>query len=361
MPGEAFLCERGRFVIADRWVRAAVLLCLSVVLAACAPRPAAQRAAPVPDARIEQVYVATQRPLDRTGPAFGASREKGVNYFRASVSIPPGHVPGKVEWPDGPPDAATDFVVTRTQVYSSPAPFIREVKSHRVANETLLFVHGYNNTLSDAMYRMAQIQADFDTGMPSVLFSWASAGDPRGYIYDRDSVLYARDDLETVLRQLTSDRGDRVLLLAHSMGAHLVMEVMRQAALRGDRRLLSRISGVVLMSPDLDPDLFRRQAEAIGDLPQPFLIFVSQQDRVLTLASFITGQKPRLGVIDGPGAVAGLPVKVIDFTALGDGEGLNHAVPATSPAAISVLRGMIGQAQSGRSAFGNYMVLKAQP
>jgi esterase/lipase superfamily enzyme len=94
-------------------------------------------------------------------------------------------------------------------------------------HETLLFVHGYNNTLSEAMYRLAQIQTDFDTGMPGVLFSWPSAGDPRGYIYDRDSVLFARDDLTAVLRQLTSGPGDKVFLLAHSMGSSLVMETGR--------------------------------------------------------------------------------------------------------------------------------------
>lgn len=333
-------------------------LILAVALTACAPRPAAQRAAPDTQARLEQVYIATDRALDRTGPVFGAPRDRGLKYFRATVSIPPTHTLGKVEWPEGPPDAATDFVVTQTKVYDGPGRFLGEIKRNRIKGETLLFVHGFNNTLSDSMYRVAQIQADFKVGMPSVLFSWQSAGDPRGYVYDRDSVLYARDDLESILQQLTSRPGERVLLLAHSMGAHLVMEVLRQAALRGDQQFLSRISGVMLMSPDIDPDLFRRQAESIGKLPQPFLIFISREDQALNLLSIITGRKPRLGVIDSAEAVAGLDVKVIDFTALADGEGLNHAVAATSPAAISVLRGIIGQARAGDSAFDDYMVLK---
>jgi len=38
---------------------------------------------------------------------------------------------------------------------------------------------------------------------------------------------------------------------------------------------------------------------------------------------------------------------------------MGHAVPITSPAAIRVLRGMIDQARSGASAFGDFLVLDA--
>nr|WP_309501931.1 alpha/beta fold hydrolase [uncultured Roseovarius sp.] len=333
---------------------------LFVLLAACAPRETAQVAPPNPAATAQPIYVATQRKLDRTGPYFGQLRPDGLRFFRNVISVPPNHVAGHVEWPEGRPDAATDFVVTDTKIFSG----MREMRSHlrarRKGSETLVFVHGYNNTLSDAMYRLAQIQTDFKTGMPGVLFSWQSAGDARGYIYDRDSVLHARDDLEEVLNSLTAAPGEKVFLLAHSMGANLTMEVLRQAALRGNRKLLDRISGVVLMSPDIDPDLFRRQVNSIGKLPDPFMIFVSRQDRALSLAGFLTGRKPRLGVIDGPEKVADLKgVTVVDFTALADGEGLNHMVPVSSPAAVSVLQGMIAQAQQSGTGFDEYLVLDA--
>ena len=339
-----------------RWVFGAVLC-----LAACAPRETAQRAAPHPSATILPIYVATERALDRTGPVFGEKRPERLNFFRADISVPEGHETGNVEWPEGPPDAETDFVVTGTQVYENAPDFSRAVRSAHPGREQLVFVHGYNNTLSEAMYRLAQIKTDFRVSMPTVLFSWPSAGDPRGYIYDRDSVLFARDDLERTLRSLTAAEGEKVFLLAHSVGSHLTMEVLRQAAIRGDKRLLSRISGVVLMSPDIDPDVFRRQAEAIGTLPQPFLIFTSREDRALSLAGFLTGRKPRLGVIDGPDKVQGLQVKVVDFTALADGEGLGHFVPVTEPSAVAVLQGMIEQSRTAGGAFKDYMVLTAQP
>lgn len=345
-------------------MRRIYLACLVVLLGGltgCTPHLVAQRDMAHPDGELVQMHVAMQRPFDKTGPMFGASRQQHVNYFRADISVPPIHKPGRIEWSQGDTDPARHFVVSDTQVLQEGADFLRAVRTTREANETAVFVHGYNNTLSDAMFRLAQMQVDFGLPDAPVLFSWPSAGDARGYIYDRDSVLFARDALEDLLGQLTERKGERVVLLAHSMGAHLVMEVMRQAALRGDRQLLSRISGVVLMSPDIDPDLFRQQAQVIGTLPQPFLIFVSQQDRALGLAALITGRKPRLGVIDGPEAVEGLPVKVIDFTRLSGGEGFGHMVPTSSPSAIQVLRGMIDQAAKGVQAFTDYMVLTATP
>jgi esterase/lipase superfamily enzyme len=345
-------------------MRRIYLACFVVLLAglpACAPHLVAQRGIADPDGDLVRMHVAMQRPFDKTGPMFGQERQRHLNYFRVDISVPPTHQPGRIEWSQGDTDPARHFVVSETKVLPGGSDFLKAVRSTRNAKETSVFVHGYNNTLSDAMFRLAQMQVDFRIPDAPVLFSWPSAGDARGYIYDRDSVLFARDALEDLLGQLTARSDERVLLLAHSMGAHLVMEVMRQAALRGDRQLLNRISGVVLMSPDIDPDLFRQQAQVIGTLPQPFLIFVSQQDRALGLAAFITGRKPRLGVIDGPAAVAGLPVKVIDFSRLSDGEAFGHTVPATSPSAIRILRGMMEQVGQGIQAFTDYMVLTATP
>ncbi|MFD1157571.1 alpha/beta hydrolase [Roseovarius aestuarii] len=341
-------------------LQAVLVFCLLSVVA-CTPRYAAKHGQPHPSATIQSIYVATTRSLDDTGPAFGAARAKKLNYFRADISVPPTHEVGQIEWAKNAPDARTDFLLTDTLRFGNAGAMARSVQRATPGNETMVFVPGYNNTLSEAMYRLAQIRTDFDQGNPAVLFSWPSAGDPRGYVYDRDSVLFARDDLEHVLQSLTAAPGEKVFLLAHSVGSHLTMEVLRQAALRGDRRLLNRIGGVVLMSPDIDPDLFRRQAEAIGKLPQPFLIFTSQQDRALGLSALLSGRKPRLGVVDSPEAVEGLGVRVVDFSEVSDGKGLNHIVPVTSPAAVQLLKGLISQSERQGRWMNDFIVLHKQP
>lgn len=338
------------------------VLCL-VLIAGCAPRDVAKFAEPAPQADVLPIWVATQRALDKTGPAFGVRRSGQMSYLRADISIPPTHQPGNIEWPDSyeTPDASEHFVLTNIDVLPD-APTLKAALPHKQAiRDTLVFVHGYNVTLSDGMYRLAQMAHDFQTPNPPVLFSWQSAGDARGYVYDRDSVLYARDDLEAFLDLLTRTSNDRVTLVAHSMGSQLVMETLRQMALKGNRQTLSRLNGVILMSPDLDTDLFRRQANAIGDLPQPFLIFVSSNDRILGLSSLLTGRKQRLGVLSDPSEVEGLDVSILDFSALNADAETSHDVAATSPAAISILTGISDQARAGKDAFADYMVLTEQP
>ncbi len=338
--------------------RLVMIFLVAFVLAACGPRNAAQFGDPSPLASKERIFIATELELDNLGSLFGEERPQGMKYLHLDVSIPPTHMPGNIEWPDGEPDAATDFVMTGSKVYRNAQHMIGDMRAQKPSDETLVYVHGYNVTFSDAAYRFAQVRHDFGLIGNGVLFSWPSGGDARGYAYDRDSVLYSRDDFEQLLNDLTFRSNGRVVLIGHSMGSQLVMETLRQAALKGNRAMLDRVNSVALMSPDIDPDVFRQQAEAIGTLPEPFIIFVSQQDRALRLSSLLTGFKPRLGRIDGPEELEGLGVSVLDFTELADGRGLDHAVPVTSPAAIKVLKGMIEQAEVGNAGFRDYLVLQ---
>lgn len=335
------------------WVLGAAL----VLVTACTAREVVMYADPHPDAEIEVMYVATQHALGGSIARFGQDRNFTLNHFRAEVSVPPGHVTGRIEWPGGTPDAARNFVVTDSHLLSSGADMVRAMQRERAGSEMMVFVHGYNNTLSEAMYRFAQIKADFQVPGPGVLFAWQSAGAARGYIYDRDSVLFARSDLVRTLNTLTGNPDETVFLLAHSMGAQLTMEALREIALRGDRRILERLSGVVLISPDIDPDLFRSQMEGLENLPVPILIVVSRSDRALGLASFITGKKERLGLISSADQVKGLNVQVLDITALDDGSSLGHFTAATSPAAVTVLRGLSKGLRAGDTSRGQFVVL----
>ncbi|MBZ8118905.1 alpha/beta fold hydrolase [Roseovarius sp. LXJ103] len=327
------------------------------LLAACAERGVVMYADPRPDASIEVMYVATQRALGKANDTFGEKRNATLNHFRAEISVPPNHEVGQIEWPRGTPDASRHFVITQSSLLPDSAQMARQIAAERRTGDTMIFVHGYNNTLSEAMYRFAQIKTDYGVTGPGVLFSWQSAGNPRGYIYDRDSVLFARDDLVETIRQVARHSDERVFLLAHSMGAQLMMEALRQIALTGDLALLDRVATVALISPDIDPDLFRDQVTTVGTLRAPILVFVSREDWALGLASLITGSKERLGVISSGAQVEGLDVRVIDVSGLEDGKDMNHATAFTSAAAVGVLRGLIDEARGGRQPFPGYIAL----
>jgi esterase/lipase superfamily enzyme len=181
---------------------------------------------------------------------------------------------------------------------------------------------------------------DLDLPGVQVHYSWPSRGKPLAYVHDRDSALFARDGFERMLDEVVAAGAERILIVGHSMGAALTMETLRQAAIRGNRRLVSRISGVLLLSPDIDVDVFHGQARAIGKLPQPFFIFTSRRDRALALSARLTGLgQERLGNIKDVSRIADLEVTVVDVAAFSVGDG--HFNVGTSPALIRLL-GRIG-------------------
>jgi esterase/lipase superfamily enzyme len=98
------------------------------------------------------------------------------------------------------------------------------------------------------------------------------------------------------------------------------------------------VTVVVLLSPDIDPGVFRSQAEAIGRLPEPLIIFTSRNDPALQLSARLTGHPNRLGNLSSIADVAGLDVTVIDLTSAEDAD-LDHLVAPTSPSVIGFLKG----------------------
>lgn len=315
------------------------------VLAACSPRGLITTAPDAaPGATVHRIFLATNRqPVD--GPRrFGSERSGELRYAHFDISVPPEHAPGAIEWPDLAPDPAKHFM-TLDDVAHSPEAFERTVAAELAAQpagtrDVVVFVHGFNNTFAEGLYRLAQIRHDFGIETPVVTYSWPSLGNPLGYVYDRDSTLFARDGLEGLLVLLERTPADRLVLIAHSLGAFMTMEVLRELAVAGHQDLLARITPVILIAPDVDVDVFRAQAERIGKLPQPFLIFASGRDRALMLSARLSGQPARLGSVETLDELEDFEITVIDTTAAEGGDGLGHLTAVTSPTAIAVLSNM---------------------
>ncbi|MEM8850064.1 MAG: alpha/beta fold hydrolase [Pseudomonadota bacterium] len=202
-----------------------------------------------------------------------------------------------------------------------------------------VFVHGYNNNSAEAVYRLAQMAQDFGDDGPNVAFVWPSLATALGYLADRDASLRSRDALADLLNLLAREQSRPIVLVAHSMGGFLTMETLRQLAL-ADRLPRDRMAALILISPDVDIDLFRSQARAIGRLPQPFLITVSDQDRILGLSARLGGRRARLGSPDDLSRLADLDVTVVDLSTAGGDVAQRHLSAATSPEAIAWLRAL---------------------
>lgn len=315
-----------------------LLILVLAILLSCSARGRLTLAPPgVQLGEITPVFVATTREL-KDG-AFDTGRSETVRYARYDISVPPQRNLGEINWPPrgAVPNPKKHFVTAKQVLFAGEPDFRNDLKRSLQDNggEAVIFVHGYNNNFSEGLYRVAQFAHDLELPGTVVHYAWPSAAIPLGYVYDRDSSTFSRDGLESLIREVKASGAQKILLVAHSMGANLTMEALRQAAIRGDRATLNAIGGVILISPDIDVDVFRAQARVVGKLPQPFVIFGSDRDRFLRLSAQLTGQAERLGSLSDVSKVADLEVTLLDVSQFSEGAG--HFTLGDSPALILLL------------------------
>lgn len=317
---------------------------LMLALSACGPRPqtvllpeAAGVGTPV------SVFYATTRRREASGQ-YLARRAPRVRYGHMTVSVPPEHKPGHLELAAVNPDPNRHFIATTHTSYDAGAfrqSLAAELRKLPYADrEIIIFVHGFNNTFAEGVYRQAQLTHDLEVKGAVINYSWPSAAHPLGYVHDRDSALFARDGLERLIADANAVGARRVQIVAHSLGAQLTMEAMRQMAIKSKSHLLNSIDGVILLSPDIDIDVFRLQVARIGKLPDPFVIFASERDRALALSSGVNGTRNRLGNLSDVGRVADLDVIIVDVSDFSRRRDLGHFTIGSSPALISIFNNL---------------------
>ncbi len=301
-----------------------------------------EKAALAPQSGVrEVVFVGTSR--QEEDGVFGFARADEAAFLRYDILVPFDREAGEVVWPRNAKqaDPRKDFLTLDAVKYEDAANFRAELKAtmaRRKQREVVVYVHGFNNTMAESVYRVAQMHYDLKVPGVAVHYAWPSRGSALGYVHDRDSALFARDGLEQLLQEVAKSGAERVVIVAHSMGGALAMETLRQVWIRDDGAIQRSLGGVILISPDLDVDLFRAQARSMGGLPQPFLIFGSAKDTILNLSSRIAGSPERLGNLTDLSKIADLEVTYLDTAAFDEGSG--HFNLGTSPALIQLLGGI---------------------
>jgi len=312
------------------------------LLSACADRVASPVVPAALDiGTIRSVFVGTTRAEYPPG-TFSIGRSPNLKLLQVKVSIPPEHRFGRISDGQDNPNPERDFVIAQRHDFPTAHAFRsalnREIENQNTpTREVTVFVHGFNNSFADGVFRIAQMANDLKLPGSFVSYAWPSRGNPLGYQYDADSALFARDGLQELLFNVRSAGTERINLVAHSMGAALLMETLRQIEIARPGWTAQNIAGVVLLSPDLNVDVFRSQVRRFEKLPQPFLIFVSQRDVVLKLSARLRGEASQLGNISSAADLDDLPVEVIDVSAFQDRKSGDHFVPAGSPALGALL------------------------
>jgi esterase/lipase superfamily enzyme len=162
--------------------------------------------------------------------------------------------------------------------------------------DVLIYVHGFNQTFESAVLDAARLSDGVRFHGETMAFSWPSRAKLLDYGYDRDSAMWSRDALETILVELVArPSAGRVNIVAHSIGTMLAMEALRQLyAERGDA-VAERIGAVIFASPDIDMDVFATSIRHIGPLARKIVVITASNDRALAVSRWMAGGMTRVG------------------------------------------------------------------
>ncbi len=312
-----------------------VLTVAAIVMAVsgCVSRPTTTVLQPVTlrQGAGEQVSIlaVTNRTSDSKDHSFGNRWATDVHYDRFVFSVPTDREGAAITYPSAKPDPKRQFIVTKREKLSLDALVEDATRADRFDGTASIFVHGYNYSYQEALFRTAQMSADATSMSPPVMFSWPSAASVTGYVTDKDAVLYSRSQLDALIQAMAkAPKIKRIVLFGHSMGGFLSMEVARQLKLQRRDDVLAKLQ-IVLAAPDIDVDVFQSQLRDIGRLPNPIVLLVSKSDNALSVSSFIGGERPRVGLLNIEDPLIQQAAKqerltVIDISSLQSSDGLGH-------------------------------------
>jgi len=308
------------------------LAMMAVSLAVCgcmavADTDAVPTSADVGEASRVTVRYASNRVREGTeGANFGYDDGRGALVFGvAGVSLPPGHVKGRLEAP--PLKSPAALADRRFHVYLESvrqvvrAAFVEDLRgalTRAAREEILVFIHGYNTDFGLAMRRAAQLAADLQFDGVMVAFSWPSAGWPTSYVADQNNADWAAPGLARTLRLLVDESGAvRIHLLAHSMGGRILLDAFDELMRERDSGTLPLFGQVIFAAPDVDAAIFAQTARRLLPVASRFTLYASDSDMAMAAARSVAGGYPRAG--DSGSGIVVLPgMDTVDASAVRD-------------------------------------------
>lgn len=289
----------------------------------------------------------------RAAPWFGSERASQMSIARVTLASPA--LAGRFSL------AATGLVdwqierVQRIPTLSVGQP----VAGGGDLRDVLLYVHGYNETFASATLDAARLSDGLNFHGDTLLFSWPSSNKLLDYISDRESALWSRDALETMLESLLANPTiGLVHIVAHSMGSMLTIEGLRQIHARHGDRAADKMGAIVFASPDLDIGGFSSSVRRMPRLAQRMTIVTAADDRALAVAGKMAGGT-RVGSAE-KAKLESLGLRVIDASGLGWGI-LNHDLFLRNARVQELIERAIAESRSPQRGAGAFVARTAPP
>lgn len=232
---------------------------------------------------------------------YGGDSDDSIHYGTTVIRVPPTHKSGRVEKPklwklqlSENPDK--HFTVSSIQEEDETTFFAGVKKQTEGVDQAIVFVHGFNVSFRNAIYKAAQLKFDLAFAGPMVLFSWPSKGKMTAYTHDITNAEYSSGKLSSTLEKLSLLGIKEIFLIGHSMGTRCLTMALKDLAGRTKPSILAE--SLVLAAPDIDRRHFEENlAGSISTLIKSGVIYASENDKALFASKLVNGYR-RLGDVD---------------------------------------------------------------
>ena len=259
---------------------------------------------------------------------YSDERAHRLELGRALVTVPKNHQVPNIERPwslhipyfdvtlQGTEDPKEHFTLQEIKSLSKSGflALVRErlAASTRFKDHAFVFVHGYNTSFDNALYRTAQIANDLHFDGAPFVYSWPSGGAVATYGWDRESAEGARPYLREFLDIVVKETGAKsISVIAHSMGNIALLDVLRD--MNKAKPPGVAISQIILAAPDVSIDDFAELAKSIQGLSKGVTLYASSNDRALQISRGIW-RSYRAGDVPPSGPILAAGVDTIDVT-----------------------------------------------
>jgi esterase/lipase superfamily enzyme/outer membrane protein OmpA-like peptidoglycan-associated protein len=247
------------------------------------------------------------------------------------------------------PNPKTDFLFEQRIHVMKADEFkqaLKEAVSKSDKKTAILYVHGFNNSFTDAAFRTAQLTYDLaeeDFEYVPLMFSWPSNPGASGVRYNmaRNRTVESGKALAEYLKEIaqTTNIGT-VHIVAHSMGSQVLGNAIKalgemgmSVAEAGGRKPI--FHHIVFAAPDISPQMFTEFIEPAIRTRHTLTTYISSNDKVLLLSK-IRNWELRVG---SDFSLLTKCVDTIDVTV--ESHGLAHSTWAESPRVLDDLRGLL--------------------
>lgn len=253
-----------------------------------------------------EAWVRSELRDELSGELYG-SVPTNLNYGKCKISVPKpeNRSPGELNRPlsmwvlQAPENAEKHFTLQKVTEHNDKDEFYASLSEQLAGSDdgtSLLFIHGYNVSFEDAVFRTAQLAVDLKFRGAPISFSWPSYADPVKYTFDEQNAEVSIPALRELLEDLTTRSGaKRIHIVAHSMGNRVLAGALRSMSPEARVKNKEMFREIVLAAPDIDSRVFQSQVlPHIQDNTQHCTLYASSHDRALMMSRYFHNYQ-RLG------------------------------------------------------------------